>query len=49
VVLLLVGSAVASLAISVPARRRLRALENVAQAIGEGDLSARRPGNAVTR
>jgi signal transduction histidine kinase len=40
-VLLLAGSAVASLAIFRPARRRLRALENVAQAIGEGDASAR--------
>ena len=51
VVLLLVGSAVASLAIFRPARRRLRALENVAQAIGEGDLSARAPetgGDEVT-
>jgi signal transduction histidine kinase len=41
VVLLIVGSAVASLAIFRPARRRLRALEKVAQAIGEGDASAR--------
>jgi signal transduction histidine kinase len=51
VVLLLVGSAVASLAIFRPARRRLRALEIVAQAIGEGDLSARAPetgGDEVT-
>jgi len=51
VVLLLVGSAVASLAIFRPARRRLRALENVAQAIGEGNLSARAPetgGDEVT-
>jgi signal transduction histidine kinase len=51
IVLLIVGSAVASLAIFRPARRRLRALENVAQAIGEGDLSARAPetgGDEVT-
>lgn len=51
VVLLVVGSAVASLAIFRPARRRLRALEKVAQAIGEGDLSARAPesgGDEVT-
>jgi signal transduction histidine kinase len=41
IVLLILGSAVASLAIFRPARRRLRALENVAQAIGEGDASAR--------
>jgi two-component system sensor histidine kinase BaeS len=51
VVLLVVGSAVASLAIFRPARRRLRALEKVAQSIGEGDLSARAPetgGDEVT-
>jgi len=41
VILLVVGSAVASLAIFRPAHRRLRDLEQVAQAIGEGDLSAR--------
>jgi len=41
IVLLIVGSAVASLAIFRPARRRLRALEKVAEAIGEGDVSAR--------
>jgi len=41
VVLLIVGSAVASLSIFRPARRRLRGLEKVAQAIGEGDASAR--------
>ncbi len=40
-VLLLLGSAVGSLAIFGPARRRLRALEKVAHAIGEGDVSAR--------
>jgi two-component system OmpR family sensor kinase len=43
VILLVVGSAVASLAIFRPAHRRLRELENVAQSIGEGDLSARAP------
>jgi len=41
IVLLTVGSAVASLAIFGPARRRLRDLEKVARAIGEGDASAR--------
>ncbi|MFO7692107.1 MAG: HAMP domain-containing sensor histidine kinase [Vicinamibacterales bacterium] len=41
VILLIVGSAVASLAIFRPAHRRLRGLEQVAQAIGEGDLTAR--------
>lgn len=41
VVLLVVGSAVASLAIFRPARHRLHDLEKVAQAIGEGDVSAR--------
>jgi signal transduction histidine kinase len=41
IVLLTVGSAVASLAIFRPARRRLRDLEKVARAIGEGDASAR--------
>jgi signal transduction histidine kinase len=41
IVLLLLGSAVGSLAIFGPARRRLHALEKVAQAIGEGDVSAR--------
>jgi signal transduction histidine kinase len=40
-VLLLLGSAVGSLAIFGPARRRLRALEKVAQAIGAGDVSVR--------
>jgi len=51
VLLLVVGSAVASLAIFRPAHRRLRDLERVAQAIGEGDLSARAPeagGDEVT-
>jgi len=51
VLLLVVGSAVASLAIFRPAHRRLRDLEKVAQAIGEGDLSARAPetgGDEVT-
>ena len=43
VILLIVGSAVASLAIFRPAHRRLRDLERVARAIGEGDLSARAP------
>jgi signal transduction histidine kinase len=43
VLLLIVGSAVASLAIFRPAHRRLRDLEKVAQAIGEGNLSARAP------
>jgi two-component system sensor histidine kinase BaeS len=43
VILLIVGSAVASLAIFRPAHRRLRDLEKVAQAIGEGDLAARAP------
>jgi two-component system sensor histidine kinase BaeS len=43
IILLVVGSAVASLAIFRPAHRRLRALESVAKAIGEGDLSARAP------
>jgi len=50
-VLLLLGSAVSSLAIFRPARRRLRALEQVARAIGEGDASARAPeggGDEVT-
>ncbi|HNV03669.1 MAG TPA: HAMP domain-containing sensor histidine kinase [Vicinamibacterales bacterium] len=50
-VLLLVGSAVSSLAIFRPARRRLRALETVARAIGEGNASARAPesgGDEVT-
>jgi two-component system sensor histidine kinase BaeS len=41
IVLLLLGSAVGSLAIFRPASNRLRALEKVAQAIGEGDVSAR--------
>jgi len=41
IVLLILGSAVASLSIFRPARRRLRGLEKVAQAIGEGDASAR--------
>ena len=41
VILLVLGSAVASLAIFRPAHRRLRDLETVAQAIGEGNLSAR--------
>jgi signal transduction histidine kinase len=41
VVLLIAGAAVASLAIFRPARRRLRDLERVAEAIGTGDLSAR--------
>jgi signal transduction histidine kinase len=51
VILLIVGSAVASLAIFRPAHRRLRDLESVAQAIGEGNLSARAPetgGDEVT-
>jgi signal transduction histidine kinase len=51
IILLIVGSAVASLAIFRPARRRLRDLEKVAEAIGEGDLSARAPesgGDEVT-
>jgi signal transduction histidine kinase len=51
IVLLIVGSAVVSLVIFRPARRRLRALEQVAQSIGEGDLSARAPetgGDEVT-
>jgi signal transduction histidine kinase len=51
VILLIVGSAVASLAIFRPAHRRLRDLEKVARAIGEGDLSARAPesgGDEVT-
>lgn len=43
VILLIVGSAVASLAIFRPAHRRLRDLEKVAQSIGEGDLAARAP------
>jgi two-component system sensor histidine kinase BaeS len=41
IVLLVAGSAVASLAIFRPARRRLHELERVAVAIGTGDLSAR--------
>ena len=41
VVLLLIGSAVGSLAIFRPASNRLRALEKVAQAIGQGDVKAR--------
>ena len=41
IVLLIAGSAVASLAIFRPARRRLRDLERVAEALGTGDLSAR--------
>ena len=41
IVLLIAGSAVASLAIFRPARRRLHELERVAVAIGTGDLSAR--------
>ena len=51
VILLVLGSAVASLAIFRPAHRRLRDLEAVAQAIGEGNLSARAPetgGDEVT-
>jgi len=51
VILLIVGSAVASLAIFRPAHRRLRGLEKVAKAIGEGDLTARAPeagGDEVT-
>ena len=51
IVLLLLGSAVSSLAIFRPARRRLRALETVARAIGEGNASARAPeagGDEVT-
>ena len=40
---LVVGSAVASLAIFRPAHRRLRDLEHVARAIGEGNLAARAP------
>ncbi len=40
-VLLLIGSAVGSLAIFRPASNRLRALEKVAQAIGQGDVTAR--------
>jgi signal transduction histidine kinase len=51
VILLVLGSAVASLAIFRPAHRRLRDLEAVAQAIGEGKLSARAPesgGDEVT-
>ena len=51
VILLVLGSAVASLAIFRPAHRRLRGLEKVAMAIGEGDLSARAPeagGDEVT-
>ncbi len=40
-VLLLLGSAVSSLVIFAPARRRLRALEKVARAIGEGNASVR--------
>ena len=50
-ILLVLGSAVASLAIFRPAHRRLRHLEAVAQAIGEGNLSARAPetgGDEVT-
>ena len=41
IVLLIAGSVVASLAIFRPARRRLLNLERVAEAIGNGDLSAR--------
>jgi len=41
IVLLIAGSAVASLAIFRPARRRLQDLERVAVAIGTGDLKAR--------
>jgi two-component system sensor histidine kinase BaeS len=51
IVLLIVGSAVASLAIFRPASHRLRGLGKVALAIGEGDLSARAPetgGDEVT-
>ncbi len=51
VILLVLGSAVASLAIFRPAHRRLRGLEKVAKAIGDGDLSARAPeggGDEVT-
>jgi signal transduction histidine kinase len=51
VILLVLGSAVASLAIFRPAHRRLRDLEAVARAIGEGNLSARAPesgGDEVT-
>ena len=43
VILLVVGSAIASLAIFRPAHRRLRGLEDVARAIGEGNLAARAP------
>jgi signal transduction histidine kinase len=43
VILLVVGSAVASLAIFRPAHRRLRDLEHVARAIGDGNLAARAP------
>jgi two-component system OmpR family sensor kinase len=43
IILLVVGSAVASLAIFRPAHRRLRDLEHVARAIGEGNLAARAP------
>jgi signal transduction histidine kinase len=51
VILLVLGSAVASLAIFRPAHRRLRDLEAVARDIGEGNLSARAPetgGDEVT-
>jgi two-component system sensor histidine kinase BaeS len=51
VILLIAGSAVASLAIFRPAHRRLRDLERVAKSIGEGDLSVRAPevgGDEVT-
>jgi signal transduction histidine kinase len=41
IVLLIAGSAVAAIAIFRPARRRLQNLERVAEAIGDGDLSAR--------
>jgi two-component system sensor histidine kinase BaeS len=43
VILLVVGSAVASLAIFRPAHRRLRDLEQVARAIGDGNLATRAP------
>jgi signal transduction histidine kinase len=43
VILLVVGSAIASLAIFRPAHRRLRDLEHVARAIGDGNLAARAP------
>ncbi len=43
VLLLIVGTAIAALAIFRPAQARLRALEEAANRFGEGDLSARAP------